>query len=397
MNLLNNLSRVTSPSRTFIPQIDGLRFVPLMAVIAYHIRGLVADHFGISVDSPAEKQDVVCVLFGVGTLAVQMFFVISGFVLAQPFAKQHLLHAKPVNLREYYFRRLTRIEPPYVIHLIFLFFLSWLVLRRLPQLHEIYHNANWLSYVLHHLFASLFYVNGIIYGQHPFPNIVLWSLEVEVQFYLLSPLLARLFLIPNPALRRAIMVGLILSDSLCCHFLPLTYALRVSIVGNLQYFLTGYLFCDFYLGKKFASEKQNYQWDILALLACAAVLGFYTNRIFYDILFPWFGLIFCITAFKGRVTSKLLSWSWIVTIGGMCYTIYMYHWFIISFMLKLTRHLRTDFFWLDLPVQFVCITTGIVIISAFLFVLFERPFMQRDWHIKFWNALRAHKNRRAGG
>src|SRR4051794_26951460 len=38
VNLLGHFSRITTPGRTFLPQIDGLRFVAIMAVIAYHVR-----------------------------------------------------------------------------------------------------------------------------------------------------------------------------------------------------------------------------------------------------------------------------------------------------------------------------------------------------------------------
>ena len=58
-------------------------------------------------------------LLRTGHVGVQLFFIISGFVVALPFAMHHLADGKKVNLRRFFLRRLTRIEPPYMIALIF--------------------------------------------------------------------------------------------------------------------------------------------------------------------------------------------------------------------------------------------------------------------------------------
>jgi hypothetical protein len=47
------------------------------------------------------------------------------------------------------------------------------------------------------------------------------------------------------------------------------------------------------------------------------------------ILLPWMILFCCLAAFRGVLTAKFLGHPWITTIGGMCYTIYMYHWLML--------------------------------------------------------------------
>jgi len=79
-----------------------------------------------------------------------------------------------------------------------------------------------------------------------------------------------------------------------------------------------------------------------------------------------------------------LSLPFITTIGGMCYTIYMYHWLMISGVIRLTKGLATHVFWLDLLIQFVVMSAIIIVICAGLFALCERPFMKRDWPQRFW-------------
>ena len=79
----------------------------------------------------------------------------------------------------------------------------------------------------------------------------------------------------------------------------------------------------------------------------------------------------------------LLSRPLLTVIGGMCYTIYMYHWLMISGLVRFTKKFSTHIFWLDLLVNFVVMSVIIIAICAVLFMLFERPFMQRDWPKKF--------------
>src|SRR6185312_13640613 len=155
--LLSKLSRVTTPGRTFIPQIDGLRFVAIMGVIACHARYYILFHHGLPVEASAGPIERT---YNVGHYGVNLFFAISGFILALPFAKQMMGNEpRRLRLKDYYLRRITRIEPPYLIHLVFLFLLSALVFRHLPpEVHySLSQNPHWLRYVSSHLFASAIY------------------------------------------------------------------------------------------------------------------------------------------------------------------------------------------------------------------------------------------------
>jgi peptidoglycan/LPS O-acetylase OafA/YrhL len=91
-----------------------------------------------------------------------------------------------------------------------------------------------------------------------------------------------------------------------------------------------------------------------------------------------------VAAFRGRASHWLLGHPLVTTIGGMCYTIYMYHWLMISGLTRVTLRFSTHIFWLDLLIQFVLMSAIIIAVCSVLFALFERPFMQRDWPRKFW-------------
>jgi len=66
-----------------------------------------------------------------------------------------------------------------------------------------------------HLLASFFYLHNMIFGAFPGAvNGVAWSLEIEIQFYVLVPMLALLFAISDPRLRRAGIVVIMLCAGL---------------------------------------------------------------------------------------------------------------------------------------------------------------------------------------
>ena len=205
-----------------------------------------------------------------------------------------------------------------------------------------------------------------------------------MQFYLLAPLLARVFQIASAPARRIAIMGLML---LPMALGPLTATcpwLDWTLLGKLQFFMAGFLFCDLYLNGQVRTEKRNHLWDFYFIGAIGAVVGLSQWQVEYNFL-PWLWLVMLTAAFRGRIFYWLLGQPLITTIGGMCYTIYMYHWLMISGLIRLTIKFSTHIFWLDLLIQFVLMSAIIIAICSVLFALFERPFMQRNWPQKFWN------------
>ncbi len=364
-----------------------------MAVVAFHVRAICSFHLRASPNGNCVEGDLVNDMFSTGSLGVQLFFAISGFILSLPFARCWMGADKPVKLGAYYLRRLTRIEPPYVIHLVFLFLLCALFLRHQPAHQQQFQNSSWLAYSGQHLLASLFYSSGFFFPGRPYPNIVLWSLEVEVQFYLLAPLLAQVFKIGGVWLRRGLLVGtIVLTPFLAgpiASALGNSYLSDSSLLGNLRYFLVGFLLADWLVTKKNEAPRR-YFWDLLLILDAAAVVVFRHSSWLYFAL-PLIVGVCCVAAFCGRLTYRALGNPWITTIGGMCYTIYMYHWLMISLLVRPALHLQTHILWLDLLIFYVLMSAVIVAVCALLFALFERPFMRRDWPARLRERVRGLK------
>ena len=381
VDILRHLSRITTPGREFIPQIDGLRFVAILTVIAFHVRIIGLFHLGYPQTEPA--TDLVNQFIAAGHYGVMLFFVVSGFVLALPFAREHLALGKKISLRDYFLRRLTRMEPPYVIHLALLFLLCVFVYHRLASHQVFYGEQGWLAYAVSHIGASLVYANGFIFHVHPYPNMVLWSLEIEVQFYLLAPLLAKIFLVQPRWFRRGILFLIVAVAPFIAGKYSAHYFVWASLLGNLHYFLAGFLLADFYLAGELRPAKKHLAWDAVFVFSVAAVawINFHDA---WNFLLPWILLAGCVATFLGSAMSRVLGWPWLTTIGGMCYTIYLYHLLVISSMFRVTLPLQTHRLWLDLLIQFAVMLPVIIGVSAILFVLCERPFMRRDWPARFF-------------
>jgi peptidoglycan/LPS O-acetylase OafA/YrhL len=358
-------------------------------VVAYHVRGVCLFHLGFDPAADASAGGLVGKAFEAGHYGVQLFFAISGCILSLPFARQNLCGEKRVSLRQYYLRRVTRIEPPYIIHLLVLALLCAFVFRRVPSHTHLYHNPGWAAYAFSHLGASLVYANGFIFGTHPYPNYVLWSLEVEVQFYLLAPFLAMLFLVRNHLARRALLIATIVLCSGTGLFGDI-YRIWASLAGNLQYFLVGFLLTDLYVSGLLQSVRSWLRWDFGVVLSLGAVVWLQKAPVLMFLL-PWAIFLCGVAAFRGPLSSGCLSNPWISTIGGMCYTIYMYHSLLISTLVRLTLKLRAHVISLDLLIQFVIMAVVITAVCAWLFAFLERPFMRRDWPQKLAQKLHGSK------
>jgi peptidoglycan/LPS O-acetylase OafA/YrhL len=224
----------------------------------------------------------------------------------------------------------------------------------------------------------------MIYGAFPGAvNTVAWSLEIEVQFYLLVPLLTILFAISNPLLRRGLILGIMFFAGLLSNSLYPTLHLHASIAYYLAFFLAGFLVCDLYLTRKDKEWKQSFLWDVLAL--CCWPLVWLLGRNVGHVALPFVIVVLYLAAFRGRICSAVFSNRVITDIGGMCYSIYLFHSLILYAVKHFTWPLHIgQNFWLYYAVQGVLGLPVVVMVCAAFFLLIERPCMDREWPRKLW-------------
>lgn len=171
--------------------VDGLRGVAVLAVLTYHtwlfswFTPYLTLH-GVTIP--------VDVLPRVGYFGVDLFFTISGFCLFVPYARAALGGGHVPALRRYALRRALKIVPSYALALVVTTAVALANAQVVvgPELAR--------TLVAHATFLNDYFVDP--FG---FTNSVFWSLAVEVQFYLLFPILALGFV------RRPLLVALALA------------------------------------------------------------------------------------------------------------------------------------------------------------------------------------------
>lgn len=368
------LRRITSDG-SWIAELDGLRFVAIASVVLYHIYAQLLDKSGHRVVQQG-RYALLGIAVGNGDRGVPLFFVISGFVLGLGFARQHLQMGKRVSLKKYFLRRVTRLEPPYIFNLVVCALAAFVYYRQS------------MHYTLYHLLASIFYLHNIAYRTPSVINGVTWSLEVEIQFYVLAPVLSLLFRIRDVWARRTIFLVSIAMIGV------LQTALRVgatlaglTIVFYLQYFLAGMLLTDLYLTVR-PKVRTHWAWDLVSLGGWPIVFLVSRDFLWIHALLPFLILPLYVAAFQGAHGRKIFSNLWVATIGGMCYSIYLWHFFVIGVFFKLTRHMVVfQDFLLNYLVQIAALGVPIAVVSMLAYVAIERPCMDPAWPQKLWGAL----------
>jgi peptidoglycan/LPS O-acetylase OafA/YrhL len=322
-------------------------------------------------------------VFGLGFYGVQLFFGLSGFLLTLPFAKWRLgLAAKP-SLRTYYLRRLTRLEPPYMLAMLILFVGGFVALGVQTGL------SHWPN-----LLASLIYQHNLIFGESSLITGVAWSLEIEVQFYLVAPALSAVFSIRNVLARRAVLLSAMIVIPLLRSLLPSYLGTRFnSLPWNVEFFATGLLLADLYLVEWKEAPNHSCVWDLASLIGwpvLMALIGWQR----YTILMAPLVLMTYVGAFRGKVSSRLFGHRLITVIGGMCYSMYLLHFSVISVTGRLTKRLLPgSSFTTRFAADAVVALPAVLAVTAVFFIVLERPCMDPGWPSKAGARLRGSYHR----
>lgn len=363
--LLSPFARITSSGR-YLPVIDGLRFLAISIVFLQHFQQALV------FTAPRESQPFSLWVLENTHLGVELFFVLSGFILGLPFVLEHAHGEAKVSLRAYFLRRLTRLEPPYIVSLIL--FAAYRIYHPLVPVEP--------TKVLEHALASLFYVHNWTHGPwHPRAiNTVTWSLEIEVQFYLLAPLFALVFRWPAWLRRTVIVVGSALSSLVATKL-----QWPPSLLMFLPYFGIGFILADLHASRWWEpaenAREERLLWDgvgvvsLLLGLLFACVRGIPTDQTLLACLL----CIFVFAAMRSGVLRAFLASPPIRTIGGMCYSIYLLHWVLIWVVWRwLAIAPSGAHAWQTLAMA-VLLFLALMPIFALYFVLIEKPCMRAAW------------------
>jgi peptidoglycan/LPS O-acetylase OafA/YrhL len=312
----------------YIPAIDGLRAVAVIAVMLYHL--------GFS-------------WIPGGFLGVDLFFVISGYVITR-LLLDSIQRSGGLDLRAFYKARIRRLFPPlvFMIFVTIIYISIWApeTMRRFvsDSPFALFGGMNWWL-----VFRQTDYFDSI--SRPPLLQHT-WSLGVEAQFYLIWPLILLLVLrqfgkakIPGAALFIAAISGIALL--LVSYEVDAANASQVSHV----YFGTDTHSIGLFLGAALAVSwvPQNLQEQVnrraqdfidgIGVIGFVGLLGTFflineSDPTLYKLAFPLAGLFGCAiltsivhpaSRFAPMLSSKVAVW-----IGERSYAIYLWHWVVFQ-------------------------------------------------------------------
>ena len=312
----------------YIPAIDGLRAVAVIAVMLYHL--------GFT-------------WIPGGFLGVDLFFVISGYVITR-LLLDSIQRSGGLDLRAFYKARIRRLFPP----LVFMIFVTIIYI-------SIWAPETMRRFISDSPFALLGGMNWwLVFRQTDYFDTIsrppllqhTWSLGVEAQFYLIWPLILLLVLrqfgkakIPGAALTIAAFSGIALL--LVSFEVDAANASQVSHV----YFGTDTHSIGLFLGAALAVSwvPQNLQEQVnrraqdfidgIGVIGFVGLLGVFllvneSDPTLYKLAFPLAGIFGCAiltsivhpaSRFAPILSSRVAVW-----IGERSYAIYLWHWVVFQ-------------------------------------------------------------------
>jgi len=311
-----------------IASIDGLRAIAVTAVVLYHL--------GIS-------------WIPGGFLGVDLFFVISGYVITR-LILDSINQSSALDLREFYAARLRRIYPAFIFMVVctIIFIGVWApeaIKRFLSDLpYALTGSINWLLVARHQDYFEAI-------GRPPLLQHT-WSLAVELQFYLIWPIILltvlKYFGKKNIA-RIALLIAIISGVALFLVSLQLDQA-NAQQVSHI-YFGTDTHSLGLFLGSALAvswipqnlsADIEKRAQDVVDAIGVIGLLGLIASFLFIDesnaslyrIAFPLAGIFGCLviislvhpaSRFAPLISSAPFKW-----VGQRSYGIYIWHWVIFQ-------------------------------------------------------------------
>ena len=349
---------------TYRPEIDGLRSLAVGAVIIYHSQIKFRNNQ----------------IFEGGFLGVDIFFVISGYLISSIILRE-LFETNTFSFNHFYQKRIKRILPVLLFVMLISIPFAWLYL--LPSDLE-----NFSKSILYSLgFASnfYFYFSGLQYGvidglSKPFLHT--WSLSVEEQFYILFPIfLFFSFLYFRKFLIYFLIFGFIFSLGLAEWLGEKNSSLNFYILPSRIWELLAGTFLAYFeitKGRKFQRTIISSFFTITGIFLILLSFYFFNDEVshpsFYTLL-PVTGTCLIIWySNKDEIITKILSSKIFVQIGLISYSLYLWHYPIFAFA-------RINEFTQGSIIKKLLLGLLVLFISIISYNFIEKPFRKKN--VKF--------------
>jgi peptidoglycan/LPS O-acetylase OafA/YrhL len=334
------------------PHIQVLRAISVLLVFCYHL-----------------KLD----LFKNGYLGVDIFFVISGFVITKSLHEEFKNRGE-INFLNFYKKRFKRIFPVllFILTIVFIFY-------KFYGPPDISLKKDYLYSILG--LSNFFYlIKDVDYFNNIFDNPVghTWSLGIEEQFYIIYPLILFILIKNFKDNKISIIFYLII-------FLSLIIINFININNNTLFYFPFLRFWEFFLGCviPFLKIKKNNQLSLIffILIFFIIFLNIFgentTNSNLYilkNIFITFFVSFFLIFYNKPKNFLILFENRFFIFLGNLSYSIYLWHLPIIYF---------SNIYFNGIS-SFLISIFATIILSYFTFNYIENFFRYRVWNIRFF-------------
>lgn len=164
----------------YLYALDGLRAVSLLLVVMFHTWQQSWIFYNLRLDADTYLFNLE-IFQRYGYVAIDSFFVLSGFCLFYPVARDMFGESKFGGWKNFFIKRARRIYPSYVIMLI--------VLVIFPVMSIGSYNPHNAADVAKHFFMHFFFIHNLDGAVLGSMISTAWTMCVEVQFYVLFPLI----------------------------------------------------------------------------------------------------------------------------------------------------------------------------------------------------------------
>ena len=361
-----------APSKVHLPGLDGVRAIAILMVIVYHsLNGL---------PGMTRAQRLFLDLTGAGWVGVDLFFVLSGFLITGI-----LMDSRNAShiLRNFYVRRSLRIVPVYVAFLLFsLWIAAPLGTSSAEEVAQLHRTQVWFWTYTQNVLVALH-----SWDATSFPMAHLWSLAVEEQFYLVWPI--AVLLLSPASLRRGAVVCILAAE-----FFRLALIQRgadgtvvfVMLPTRMDSLAAGAFLACAYRDPVLWSQvlrARKYLATVAALCLVALLFFFHT----IDKLAPLAQLV-AFPAFVGLgavvVASAASGCAWLSGrtlrfIGKISYGMYVWHLVVMRLILTQVSVPETtapQAWWMFYAIMVVGTVCGTVVVALISWHVIERPFLQ---------------------
>lgn len=363
------------PKLKYLDHIDALRAVAVLLVLLFHV-------------------DIT--LFKGGFLGVDVFFVISGFLITRNITHEYRSTGK-FDFVRFYYRRVKRLLPSFLLTSVLVFLLGILLLSP----------SDFIQLTKSIFMGSVALSNFFFLGESGYfdtaaklkPMLHTWSLSVEEQYYFIWPLTLFIFLRFSRKIKPWLLTLFLLASGFVFTYIITKYGISDNLLSLLShregeqvgvlsmvFFLLPFRTYEFLIGAiivfvpAIQFRKKIFRVILIVagfLLILVPAMSFDENLMYLSLLniLPCIGVAILIIVPPGKIFRGFYYNKFIREIGNASYTIYLFHWPLIVYYKYLTNK----------PLNFISGTVLFILsiaISMVVYKYYETPFRFRKLKTK---------------